>query len=68
MMRRMSPVLIVLVLVNAPCRSMLPALDASQIPKWETLPHDPVAAGNSMLPLFDVVPLDAALNATDWRA
>jgi hypothetical protein len=38
------------------------------MPKCDTLPHDPVAAANSIAELFEVVPPDAALNVAATRA
>lgn len=63
----MSPVAIVLAVENEPWIKRLPADEASKIPKWEMLPQDAVAAGNSIAAELSAVPLEAALNVTDWR-
>jgi hypothetical protein len=55
----MSPVAITFDAVNDPCINRFPAVLASKIPKWLTVPQSPVAAENSMAASLLAVP-DAA--------
>ena len=57
---KMSPVSMTLLAVSAPWINRLPEVKASKMPKWLTVPQEPVAALNSTAASFDAVPDEAA--------
>ena len=61
---KMSPESIVLDVSKGVWNNKLPAVEASCIPMWVTVPHEAVAVGNVTSALLVVTPLDGAPNVT----